>query len=176
LVTSWWRVMQVGVDIPPLRASMVCSLDMPHHLGCQDPTCHIPECQGNQVEVDEQGRVSFSLVHHKTSHWQQDLLGGPICPSPPPDSITARLTKVVVEQALPLLYSSMDPDFMLGGTSPWPCCLTCGLATSLTLTACLCTRQWPSTTSTGSGSICALATRAASLPQAAPSHPLPACS
>ena len=118
LLACWWRLVQGGVDLPPLRVSMVMSLKRPHKYGCKHGTCCIDGCHGNQVEVSPlDGSLRFVLIHHKAVRAQSSLLGGPINPSPKPGSQTQVLTTIVIEKVLPLLYASM-PD--VPESSPLP--------------------------------------------------------
>lgn len=105
LLASWWRLVQVGVDIPPLRASMIISLSLPHSYPCSDASCCISGCRGNQVEVSDGGMVTFTFPHHKSSLSQEGLLSGPITCYPHPSCPTSRLTTILVRDALPLLHS-----------------------------------------------------------------------
>lgn len=108
LLACWWRLVQGGVDLPPLRASMVMSLKQPHKYGCKHGTCCIDGCHGNQVEVSPlDGSLRFVLIHHKAVKAQSSLLGGPINPSPKLGSQTQVLTTILIEKVLPLLYSCM---------------------------------------------------------------------
>jgi len=108
IVTCWWRAVQVGLDLPPLRASMVMSLHMPHsYPRCPEEGCSIPGCKGNQVVLSSSGAIEFLLNHHKSVAFAQQVHGGPICPSPPKDSTTYKLTLALVECVLPMAYADM---------------------------------------------------------------------
>jgi hypothetical protein len=112
LLVCWWRVVQGGVDLPPLRSSMILSLCLPHKVTCSHSTCSIPGCSGNQVVLSPPGKVVFKIVHHKSSKHQGAFMGGPICPSPPAHSLTTRLTLALANSVLPYLYS------LMGDTGP----------------------------------------------------------
>lgn len=51
LLCCWWRAIQIGVDMPPLRSSSMFSIYMPHSYHCPDTLCSTVGCHGNQVEV-----------------------------------------------------------------------------------------------------------------------------
>lgn len=106
LVACWWRTVQLGVDMPPLRCSMVMGINMPNDNVCQ--VCSDPECKGNQVQLEDiSGRLCLSWPHHKASNKQQGPGSGPIHQYPPPGSSTHKLTCALVEKVLPYLHSFM---------------------------------------------------------------------
>jgi hypothetical protein len=110
LLTSFWHLLLIGVDMPPVRASMLTSLHLQKkgQHNCQHPNCAIMGCQGNQVQVDKaSGKVTFVWVHHKSSFAADGILAGPICPSPPKGSLTETITNLVVTKALPYIYSKL---------------------------------------------------------------------
>jgi hypothetical protein len=108
-VATLMRLMQVGVDAPPLRPSMIMSLNMPHKFGCQDPNCASPSCGGNQVAISARASdgLSFRLPHHK-SVGASSGGSGAIVVRPPAGSMVDRLTRLVVYKVLPFLYDGMD--------------------------------------------------------------------
>lgn len=58
--------------------------------------------------MDEQGLITYMWVHHKSSNAGNGVGAGPICPSPPPGTITEALSLIVLQKALPYLYSIME--------------------------------------------------------------------
>ena len=118
ILACWWRLVQVGADIPPLRASMILSLSLPHSFQCSDASCCIPGCMGNQVEMSDGGMVTFTFPHHKSSLSQQGLLSGPITCFPPISSLTSKLTSALLRDALPLLHSLREVEEDEEGSQP----------------------------------------------------------
>ena len=108
MVAAWWRLVQVGVDMPPLRSNMIMSLSMSHTYGCKQHGCSIQGCHGNMVSMNyAAGIMLYEMVHHKSVMAQFGPLAGPISPSPPRGSLTERLTSSIMHTVLPFVYSIM---------------------------------------------------------------------
>lgn len=132
LVVCWWRSVQIGTDIPPLRPCVVWGLMMPHSYPCTEPSCSMPrgECFGNHVKMAGSATV-FYTPHHKTEAHVETAIGGTMKPTPPEGSLTNRLTTALVRHALPLIYSKvpntpeavplpMLPDIFVGREGSMP--------------------------------------------------------
>ena len=121
MVACWWRLVQVGVDGPPWRASMTFTLAMPNKYSCPHPTCSTPGCIGNQVELEETGDfLNITWEHHKSISSQTGVGSGPICQYPPKTSMTAKFTVILVETVLPHLYSVMGESVPDSEPLPMP--------------------------------------------------------
>ena len=64
LLTSWVKLMLVGVDMPPVRVSMLLSLNMANTKTCQDKRCSIIHCNGNQAKASYQQGKGGGIYRH----------------------------------------------------------------------------------------------------------------
>lgn len=96
---AWWRCLQVGVDLSPLRPSLMMGLHMytPGNR-CRHESCFESTCKGNRIEVNELGGATIYLVHHKAASRQSGLLSGSLAPRLPPGSLTGRLTALLMRR------------------------------------------------------------------------------
>ena len=110
IMASWWRVVQGGVDLPPLRPSMVRKLKRPDHQQCTHPHCQVQGCKGNLVVLPPPGAdgmlMGFTISHYKSqgNTSMRNQMGAAHLPLPA-NSLAEQLTMALLDKVLPHLDS-----------------------------------------------------------------------